>query len=96
MISTDKILLESRVTEKAAILSANHNTYTFEIAQSANRKEVARAVEATFNVTVTKVNVLNQKPKVKRDRQRRGVTTTTGGRRKAMVTLKEGDSIDLA
>jgi large subunit ribosomal protein L23 len=96
MISTDKILLEFRVTEKAANLSANNNTYTFEVARGVNRKEIARAVEAEFKVKVTNVNVLNQKPKAKRDRMRRGLVNFTGGRRKAMVTLAEGDKIDMA
>jgi len=44
MILADKILLEYRVTEKAANLSANFNQYTFEVAPTANRIEVARAV----------------------------------------------------
>jgi large subunit ribosomal protein L23 len=48
MILADKILLEYRVTEKAANLSAHFNQYTFEVAPTANRIEVARAVAKTF------------------------------------------------
>lgn len=95
MIIPDKILLEYRVTEKAANLSANFNQYTFEVAPGANRIEVARAVAKVFNVEVTKVNILNKKPKVKADRSRRGKVGTKGGHKKAIVTLKEGDSIEL-
>ncbi|MEM8868286.1 MAG: 50S ribosomal protein L23 [Verrucomicrobiota bacterium] len=95
MIIADKILKEYRVTEKAAMLSANFNQYTFEVAASANRIEVARAVEKVFKVEVTKVNVLNKKPKVKIDRSRRGRPGTKGGHKKAIVTLKEGDKIEL-
>lgn len=91
----DKILREYRVTEKAANLSANLNQYTFEVAPEANRKEVARAVAKTFNVEVTKVNILNKKPKLKVDRMRRGRPGTKGGHKKAIVTLKEGDKIEL-
>ncbi len=95
MILADKILLEFRVTEKAANLAANLNQYTFEVAPSANRKEIARAVEKVFDVTVTNVNVLNKKPKAKTDRARRGRPGTKGGHKKAFVTLKEGDAIEL-
>lgn len=95
MILADKILLEYRVTEKAANLAANLNQYTFEVAPGANRKEVARAVAKVFNVEVTNVNILNKKPKLKADRMRRGRPGSKGGHKKAIVTLKEGDKIEL-
>lgn len=95
MIIADKILREYRVTEKAANLAANQNQYTFEVAPDANRKEIARAVEQVFNVTVTNVNTLIRKPKSKTDRARRGRPGTKGGHKKAIVTLKEGDAIEL-
>ena len=95
MIIADKILLEYRVTEKAANLSANFNQYTFEVAPTANRIEVARAVAKVFNVEVTKVNILNKKPKAKTDRSRGGRPGKKGGHKKAIVTLKEGDKIEL-
>ncbi len=95
MITADKILLEYRVTEKAALLSANFNQYTFEVAPTANRIEVARAVAKVFNVEVINVNILNKKPKVKADRSRKGRPGTKGGHKKAIVTLKEGDKIEL-
>jgi large subunit ribosomal protein L23 len=95
MIIADRILLEYRVTEKAANLSANFNQYTFEVAPTANRIEVARAVAKVFNVEVTKVNILNKKPKTKTDRSRGGRPGKKGGHKKAIVTLKEGDKIEL-
>ncbi len=95
MIQADKILREYRVTEKAADLAANLNQYTFEVAPEANRKEVARAVAKVFNVEVKKVNILIKKPKVKMDRTRRGRPGSKGGHKKAIVTLKEGDAIEL-
>ena len=95
MIIADKILLEYRVTEKAANLSAYFNQYTFEVAPNANRIEVARAVAKVFNVEVANVNILNKKPKSKVDRSRRGKAGTKGGHKKAIVTLKEGDKIEL-
>lgn len=95
MISTDKIILEYRVTEKAANLSANCNQYTFEVASGANRIEVARAISKVFNVVVLNVNILNKKPKIKVDRTRRGKAGTKNGYKKAIVTLKDGDNIEL-
>ena len=95
MLIADKILLEYRVTEKAANLSANFNQYTFEVAPTANRIEVARAVAMVFNVEVVNVNILNKKPKSKVDRRRRGKAGTKGGHKKAIVTLKPDDSIEI-
>ena len=68
------------------------NTYTFEVAKDSNKVEIAQAVEAIFNVKVVKVNTLNVKPKPKRGRYQLGQTRTW---KKAMVTLKEGDTIEL-
>ena len=67
------------------------NVYTFEVAKSANKVEIAQAVEAIFNVTVVKVNTLNVKAKPKRMRYVEGKTRTW---KKAMVTLADGDSIE--
>lgn len=66
--------------------------YTFEVAKDANKIEIAQAVEAIFNVKVTKVNTLNVKAKPKRLRLQRGFTKTW---KKAMVTLKQGDKIEI-
>lgn len=66
--------------------------YTFEVAKSANKIEVRKAVEEIFNVKVTKVNIINVKPKPKRVRYQIGKTRAW---KKAMVTLAEGDTIEL-
>ena len=68
------------------------NCYTFEVAKTANKVEIAQAIEAIFNVKVVKVNTLNVKAKPKRVRYQLGKTRTWT---KAMVTVKEGDSIEL-
>ncbi len=68
------------------------NTYTFEVAKESNKVEIAQAIEAIFDVKVVKVNTLNVKPKPKRVRYQLGKTRSW---KKAMVTLKEGDSIEL-
>ena len=69
--------------------------YLFKVHPSATRTQVADAVERTFGVSVTRVNVMNLKPKLKRDRTRRNRLGSKGGMKKAVVTLKQGDAIDL-
>ena len=68
------------------------NKYTFEVHKDANKIEVAKAIEAIFDVKVTKVNTLTVKPKPKRMRYQEGKTRSW---KKAIVTLKEGDTIEL-
>ena len=68
------------------------NVYTFEVAKSANKVEIAQAVEEIFDVTVIKVNTLNVKAKPKRVRYQVGKTRTW---KKAMVIVAEGDSIEI-
>ena len=68
------------------------NKYTFEVAKNANKVEIAKAIEELFNVKVVKVNTLNVKPKTKRVRVVEGLTRTW---KKAVVTLKDGDTIEI-
>lgn len=91
----NSIIKEFRVTEKATELSANFNQYTFEVDPRVSRTEVAQAVKDAFDVTVTRVNILNTKGKAKRDRQMRGRYGRTAKTKKAIVTLKAGDKIEL-
>ena len=90
------VLKEALLTEKATMLSANLNQYVFSVFPEATRTHVKNAIEKTFGVTVIKVNTLTQKPKTKRDRMRRGKLGHTALSKKAIVTLKAGESIDLA
>ena len=68
------------------------NVYTFEVAKTANKVEIAQAIEAIFDVKVVKVNTANVKSKPKRVRFQAGKTRTW---KKAMVTLADGDSIEI-
>ena len=68
------------------------NRYTFEVAKGARKIEIAKAVEEIFDVKVLKVNTINVKPKMKRVRRKAGFTRSW---KKAVVTLTEGDSIEL-
>ncbi len=89
------ILVEALLTEKSTMLSANLNQYVFKVNPKATRRQVAEAVERVFGVGVARVNIMNVKAKLKRDRARRNRLGSKGGMKKAIVTLKPGDSIDL-
>lgn len=71
---------------------AEDGVYTFEVAKQANKIQIANAIEQIFDVKVTKVNTLNVKPKMKRVRYKEGATRTW---KKAMVTLAEGEAIEV-
>ncbi|MCD6360587.1 MAG: 50S ribosomal protein L23 [Armatimonadetes bacterium] len=88
------IILRPVVTEKSMREAEEGNCYTFEVHPSANKVEISRAVEALFNVTVVKVNTLKVRGKQRR-RSYRHRTGRTAQRKKAMVTLAEGDTIDV-
>jgi large subunit ribosomal protein L23 len=86
-----QVLAIPRVSEKAIAL-AEKGTYVFEVPTTATKIEVARAVEAKFNVKVTGVNILIAKGKLKRFQRTLGRRSDV---KKAFVKLKKGDKIDL-
>ncbi|MDI1319249.1 MAG: 50S ribosomal protein L23 [bacterium] len=82
-----------RMTEKSNKLSSNYGQYTFEVYPSATKYTVREAVEQTFKVTVTRVNIQNRAGKPKRTRK--GLATHASDSKRAIVTLKSGDKIEL-
>jgi large subunit ribosomal protein L23 len=86
-----EVIIRPVVSERSYDQIEN-NRYTFEVAKESNKVEIGQAIEAIFNVKVTKVNTLNVKPKPKRVRYQKGLTRSW---KKAIVTLSEGDSIEL-
>ena len=87
------ILIRPVVSEKTYALMDKH-TYVFVVDPAATKVDVRNAVEQAFNVTVVNVNTLNRKGKSTRNR-RTGVTGVRPGTKRAIVTLKQGDSINL-
>ena len=85
------VILAPVITEKATILS-EQNKVVFRVAKDSTKDEIARAVEELFKVQVIKVNTLVTKGKTKRFRGRVGVRSDV---KKAIVTLAEGQSIDV-
>jgi large subunit ribosomal protein L23 len=92
-MQADKVLKLVRLTEKSNKLSAELNQYTFEVFPGTNKHQIAEAVEQTFKVTVTRVNVQNYRGKNKKSRQ--GRPSMGSDYKKAIVTLKSGDKIEL-
>ena len=86
-----EVIIRPIITEHSYDMM-EQNTYTFEVAKESNKVEISQAIEAIFDVKVVKVNTLNVKSKPKRVRAQLGQTRTW---KKAMVTLKEGDTIEL-
>ena len=85
------IIVAPVITEKSAIQREN-NVYTFKVAKDANKIQIKKAIEEAFGVKVVKVNTLNTKSKSKRVGRYTGKTKAY---KKAFVTLKDGDSIEL-
>lgn len=85
-------ILSPVITEKATYLS-DQNKVVFRVAKDATKTEIAEAIQELFKVTVVKVNTLTVKGKTKRWRGRLGRRSDI---KKAIVTLAEGQSIDVA
>ena len=91
MNSVYNVIIRPVVSERSFDLM-NQNKYTFEVAKQAPKEEIADAVEKLFGVRVVKVNTISVKPKTKRVRYQAGKTRSW---KKAIVTVVEGDSIEL-
>ena len=87
------VIIRPVVSEKS-YTSYDANVYTFEVAPDANKIEIKKAVEEIFGVRVTNVNTMNRKGKRKRNRFTRGMTQRSD-RKRALVTIADGDSIDI-
>ena len=86
-----KVLIEPFITE-ASTVAAELNKYVFKISGRSNKKQVAQAIRELYAVTVTSVRTMNIAGK----RRTRGrIEGRTTGYKKAIVTIKEGESIDL-
>ncbi len=87
------IIQTASLTEKSSLLSEKLNKYVFRVSPRANKVQIKNAIEKLFNKKVVAVNTANYAGKKKRERR------ADFGRKphwkKAIVTLKEGDKIDL-
>ena len=89
------IIIKPIVTEKMTQLGEDLNRYGFKVKKTANKIEIKKAVEEMYSVTVTEVNTMIVAPKKRMRYTRSGaIEGATSAYKKAVVTLKEGDTID--
>jgi len=93
MNSSAIIISRLVVTEKGTRLGQSDNQYFFNVHPGANKIEIKKAVEEMFKVKVEKVNTLNRMGKLKRDRKFK--YGRRASMKRAIVTLKEGDKIEI-
>ena len=86
----DKIIAP-HVTEKATNIS-EQNKIVFKVPHKANKRNLKKNIEKIFKVNVTKINIINKKSKIKITRGRK---VKVAGFKKAIITLKKGQNIDL-
>lgn len=86
-----EVLRRPVITEKS-MTQAEDGLYTFEVDRRANKKQVKEAVEKAFDVTVEKVAIINVQGKKRRWGRK---VVETSGWKKALVTLREGDRIQI-
>jgi len=90
-ISLYDTIISPMVTEKSTNLSSQ-NKVVFQVAKSADKKNIKKSIEKIFKVNVTKINIINKKQRTKVTRGRK---VKVSGYKKAIVTLKKGQNIDL-
>ena len=89
---TNPAVIKKPLTSDKATALSKSGKYIFTVARSSTKNEVKKAIKKIYGVDVIAVNVVSQKPKRKRYR---GVVTLRGRDKKAIVTVKEGQKIDL-
>lgn len=86
------VIIGPLVTEKGTDQISDQNKYPFRVQPGSNKNDIKYAVETIFKVHVVNVNTMNMKGKKKRVRAEEGKTSAW---KKAVVTLKEGDKIEM-
>ena len=92
MKDLSKVIKRPMITERGSLMRELHNQYFFQVDPQANKLEIKQAVEHFFGVKVTQVRTANYRDKIKRMGRFCGKRADW---KKAVVTLAEGDTIDL-
>jgi large subunit ribosomal protein L23 len=90
-----EVLRRPVVTEKSNYQASKLRQYVFEVVSDATRENVKTAVETAFDVDVVRVNIINLPAKSARSSKTRRLTIRKAGVKKAIVTLKEGQTIPI-
>ncbi len=95
-MKTSEVLIKPVLSEKVNRLSEKYNRYTFIVNKKANKLEIKKAVEEFYGISVEDVNTINVPSKVKQRNTKAGLLTgRKSAKKKAIVTVAEGDTIDL-
>tara|TARA_B110000263_G_C15142450_1_gene433993 strand:+ start:211 stop:528 length:318 start_codon:yes stop_codon:yes gene_type:complete len=99
-MNNSNIILNPILTEKSSTMMESLNKYVFRVSVNANKIQIKLELEKRFKVEITKVRTMNYKGKVKNTTMKSGghILRSSGKReswKKAIVTLKEGDKINL-
>ena len=90
-----EVIIKPVVTEKMTATTEKSNRFGFVVNGDANKIQIKEAVEDLYNVTVTDVNTMNYSGKIKSRNTKSGVVSgVTNSYKKAIVSLKQGDTID--
>jgi large subunit ribosomal protein L23 len=95
MITIYDVLRHPLITEKSNYQSGKLHQYTFEVASEATKVLVKDAIETLFDVNVVRVNIINSPAKRSRRARSRRLLVRSAGYKKAIVTLAEGDKLDM-
>lgn len=82
------------ITEKTLKLANTQNVYVFEVDRLANKNQIKKAIKDLFSVDILKINTI-MRPKVKKATGKKRLKVTKPKTKKALIKLKDGDSIDL-
>ena len=93
MKDPQEVIQEAVIAEKGTRQTESHNQYLFKVHRDANKIDIKRAVESLFQVKVEAVNTMNRPGKKRRERTMRFGRTSSW--KKAVVTVKEGETIEL-
>ena len=86
------IVIQTPVITEQSYANIDIGKYVFHVNRRSNKREIKKAIETAFSVTVKQVNVMNVKGKMRRLRAKAGMTSAW---KKAIITLHEGQTIDL-
>jgi large subunit ribosomal protein L23 len=89
-----EVIFRPRISEKGTRLASAHNQYLFDVAPDATKLEIRQAITALFGKKVVRVNTMRRQGKARRSR--RGEPGRTNHSKRAIVTLAEGQKIEIA
>jgi large subunit ribosomal protein L23 len=89
------VIVKPIITEKMSNLEEKLGKYGFIVNNSANKVQIRKSIETTYGVTVDSVNTIRYAGKAKRNRKSGGMDGRTPSYKKAIITLKKGEVIDI-